>query len=72
MADDTLRPANREDALFAISYGLNTRHGHSLAATVAAGVVLAALERQGFVVMRKSGLPMPGNAPARPEPPIAS
>lgn len=62
MSDDTPRPANREDALFAISYGLNTRHGRSLAASVAAEVVLAALERQGFVVMRKPGLPMPGNA----------
>ncbi len=47
MPDEPLRPANREDALFAISYGLNTRHGHSLATTVAAEVVLAALEPQG-------------------------
>ena len=65
MPDDTLRPANREDALFAISYGLNTKHGHNHAARVAAEVVLASLERQGFVVMRKPGLPMPGNAARR-------
>jgi hypothetical protein len=60
---DDLRPANRDDVLFAISYGLNTRHGHSLAATVAAEVVLAALERQGFVLMRRPPLPMAGVAP---------
>ena len=63
MPDDTLRPASREDALFAISFALNSRQGHALAATVAAEVVLAAIERQGMVVMQKPPLPMPGMAP---------
>ena len=63
MPDDVLPPASRESALFAISFALNTRHGHELAAIVAAEVVLAAMERQGLVVMQKPPLPMPGVAP---------
>ncbi len=63
MPDDNHRPARRDDALFAISFALNTRHGHELAARVAAEVVLAAMERQGLVVMQKPALPMPGVAP---------
>ena len=69
MPDDTLRPANREDALFAIGFALNTKHGHALAAHVAAEVVLAAIERQGMVVMQKPPLPMPGMAPKRQDAP---
>lgn len=65
MSDDhPLRPASRADVLFAISLGLNTRHGHQLAAHVAAEVVLAAIERQGFVLMRKP--PVPDSAPRKP------
>ncbi len=60
-----LTPAKRPDALFAISYALNTRKGHELAAKIAAEVVLETLERQGFVLMRKPPLPMPGLAPVR-------
>ncbi len=63
MPDDTLRPASRESALFAIGTALNTRHGHEMAATIAAEVVLAAIERQGMVVMQKPSLPLPGVAP---------
>ena len=63
MPDDTLRPASRESALFAIGFALNTKHGHQLAAHVAAEVVLAAIERQGMVVMQKPPLPMPGVGP---------
>ncbi len=53
MPDDNLRPASREGALFAIGFALNNRQGHALAATVAAEVVLAAMERPGLVVMQK-------------------
>ena len=63
MANDTLRPASREDALFAISFALNSRQGNALAATVAAKVVLAVIERQNMVVMQKPSLPMPGVGP---------
>ena len=63
MSDDTLRPASRESALFAISFALNSRQGHALAATVAAEVVLTAIERQGMVVMQKPPLPVPGMMP---------
>ena len=48
MPDDYLRPASREDALFAISFALNGRHGHAFAAHVAAEVVLAGIERQAL------------------------
>ena len=68
MPDDNLRPAKREDALFAIGFALNSRHGHALAAHVAAEVVLAAMERQGLVVMQKPGLPMPGVGPKGRDP----
>lgn len=63
MPDDKLRPASREDALFAISRALNTRHGHELAAKIAAEVVLATIERQNMVIMQKPGLPPPGIGP---------
>ena len=51
--DRSLRIPDRADVLFAISRGLNTRHGHEHAAKVAAEVVLATLEAQQFVIMRK-------------------
>ncbi len=63
MPDDTLRPASRESALFAIGCALNTRHGHEMAATIAAEVVLATIEKQGLVLMQKPSLPLPGVAP---------
>ncbi len=70
MPDDDLplRPASRADVLFAMQLGLNTRHGHELSAKIAAEVVLEHLERQGFVLMRKPSLPMPGTAPKRLDP----
>ena len=66
MLDDKrpLRSAARDDVLFAISRGLNTRHGHKLSAKIAAEIVLAALERQGFVLMRKP--PARDTTPERP------
>ncbi len=69
MPDDTLRPASRESALFAIGRALNTRHGHELSATIAAEVVLAAIERQGMVVMQRPALPLPGIGPKSREQP---
>ncbi len=65
MPDDNLLPASREAALLAIGFALNSRQGHALAATVAAEVILAAMERQGLVVMQKPSLPLPGVAPKR-------
>ena len=65
MPDDTLRPASRESALFAIGFALKTKHGHELAAHVAAEVVLAAIKRQGMVLIQKLPLPMSGVAPER-------
>ena len=63
--EQLLTPAKRPDALFAISYALNSRKGHELAARIAAEVVLETLERQGFVLMRKPPILMPGLAPKR-------
>ena len=49
MSDSTLRPATREDIVFALSYGLRyttvgrpPRHGSELAATVAAELLVEA------------------------------
>ncbi len=63
MPDDSLRPASREDALFAIGFALNSRQGHALATTVAAEAVLATMERQCLMVMQKPSLPMPSVVP---------
>ena len=72
MPDDTLRPATREDILFALSYGLrfNTvgkphRLASEVTAQVTAEMLVQHLERNGFVLMRKAGLPSPGLAPKR-------
>ena len=72
MPDDTLRPATREDILFALSYGLrfNTvgrphRLASEVTAQVTAEMLVQHLERNGFVLMRKPGLPSPGVAPKR-------
>lgn len=63
MPDDILRPASRESALFAIGRALDTRHGHEMAATIAAEVVLATIEKQGMVLMQRPSLPPPGIGP---------
>ena len=63
MPHDNLCPASRESALFAIGFALNSRHGHALAAHVAAEAVLAAIERHGMGLMQRPPLPMPGVAP---------
>ena len=67
MPDDTLRPATREDIVFALSYGLrfNTvgrphRLASEITAQVTAEMLVQHLERNGFVLMRKPGLPIAG------------
>ncbi len=65
MTDQPLRLAKREDALFAIARALNSRHGHDLAARIAAEVVLARMESLNLVVMQKPPLSEPGIAPKR-------
>ena len=71
MTEEHLRPATREDIVFALSYGLrfNTvgkphRLASELTARVTAEMLVQHLERNGFVLMRKPGLPEPGLAPA--------
>ena len=63
--DHRLRIPDRADVLFAISRGLNSRHGHEHAARVAAEIVLATLEAQQFVIMRKP--PARDTTPRPPE-----
>ena len=60
-----LRPAKREDALFAIMRALNTRHGHELAAQIAAEVVLAKIEALNMVIMQRPPGSDPGVTPKR-------
>jgi hypothetical protein len=69
MPSDDLRPATREDILFTLSYGLrfNTvgrphRLASEVTAQVTAEMLLQHLERNGYVLMRKPGLPPPGPA----------
>ena len=69
MPDDTLSLAAHEDVLFALGYSL--RFGliskpHKLVDHQRLAEIQAAyLERSGFVLMRRAGLPMPGMAPSR-------
>ena len=69
MPDDTLHLAAREDILFALGYSLRfglTGKPHKLVDHQRLAEIQAAyLERSGFVLMRKAGLPMPGVAPRR-------
>ena len=69
MPDDTLSPATHEDVLFALGYSLRfglTGKPHKLVDhTRLAEIQAAYLERSGFVLMRREGLPMPGVAPSR-------
>ena len=58
-----LRPATREAALFAIARALNSRHGHEIAATIAAEVVLAKMEQHGLVVMQQPPAASHGSHP---------
>ena len=69
MPDDTLSPATHEDVLFALGYSLRfglTGKPHKLTDHQRLAEIQAAyLERSGFVLMRKAGLPPPGVAPSR-------
>ena len=69
MPDDALSPATREDVLFALGYSLRfglTGKPHKLVDHARLAEIQAAyLERSGFVLMRRAGLPMPGVAPSR-------
>ena len=69
MLDDTLSPAARDDVLFALGYSLRfglTGKPHKLVDHARLAEIQAAyLERSGFVLMRREGLPMPGVAPSR-------
>ena len=69
MPDDALRPADREDVLFALGYSLPfglTGKPHKLVDHQRLAEIQAAyLERSGFVLMRKAGLPLAGMAPKR-------
>ncbi len=70
MSDEPLRPAKREDAIFAIARALNSRHGHELSAKIAAEFVLAKIESLNMVVMQKPPLPFHSDAGhPRPERP---
>ena len=67
---DTLHPATRDEVRDALSYALrfsragkSHRHASELMARIAADVLVEHLERSGFVLMRKPGMPMPGVEP---------
>ena len=66
---DTLTPATREDSLFALNYsmrfGLTGKPHKTIDPGLVSAIQLAYLERSGFVLMRREGLPMPGVAPSR-------
>ena len=63
MPDDTLSPAARDDVLFALGYSLRfelTGKPHKLTDHARLAEIQAAyLERSGFVLMRRAGLPPP-------------
>ena len=69
MPNDTLSPVIHEDVLFALGYSLRfglTGKPHKLVDHARSAEIQAAyLERSGFVLMRKAGLPPPGVAPSR-------
>jgi hypothetical protein len=71
-ASDKLQPANRDDLLANLSYGMrfNTsgkpiRGAHDVAVAALAETVLGHLERSGYVVMKKPAASAP-SVPASP------